>query len=247
MQGRVALIPGGSRSIGYAIGERLRAGGVRPAIAAREPTKTLVELKEKGMEPLASPNGLEKEIPSHLVKKTSGSLWAPRCPGSRRWHMHPQARARLYPRGTASNIAHSRGRSVSTHSRGRASHAGLGVWPHPLHPLHRLHPFLHRWQPLTPHCPQHHQSCPFRPHPGFSKGMGPLGNQGQRAGTGFLTNRVHPSDLEPVRPRPNRRHQNPLTPPGHIKGGGGRGFPLFGGGGIDHRTDIGGKRGAMVY
>lgn len=70
MQGRVALITGGSRGIGYAIGERLAKEGVRLAVVARKPEEAVTRLREKGFEAVGLPMDLEQADPAEAVAAT---------------------------------------------------------------------------------------------------------------------------------------------------------------------------------
>lgn len=70
MHERVALVTGGSRGIGRAIGERLAARGVKLAIATRDPARAVLELQGAGVDALAVPADLAVDDPTHAVERT---------------------------------------------------------------------------------------------------------------------------------------------------------------------------------
>lgn len=68
MQGRIALVAGGSRGIGFAIAERLGEQGARLAIASRKPREAAGKLRSQGLDVIALELDLAEQEPGAVVE-----------------------------------------------------------------------------------------------------------------------------------------------------------------------------------
>ncbi len=70
MQGKIALVAGGSRGIGFAIAERLGAQGARLCIASRNPEEATERLRSQGLDVIALSLDLADQDPRAVVDAT---------------------------------------------------------------------------------------------------------------------------------------------------------------------------------
>ncbi len=70
MQGKIALVVGGSRGIGFAIAERLGVQGARICIASRKPDEAANKLRSQGFDAIALKLDLAEQDPQAAVDAT---------------------------------------------------------------------------------------------------------------------------------------------------------------------------------
>ncbi|MDQ3784455.1 MAG: SDR family oxidoreductase [Actinomycetota bacterium] len=70
MQGKVALVAGGSRGIGFAIAERLGGQGAHICIASRKPGEAAEKLRSQGLDVIALEVDLAEQDPQAVVDAT---------------------------------------------------------------------------------------------------------------------------------------------------------------------------------
>ena len=95
LEGKIALITGGSRGIGAAIAKRLAAEGTKIALTyskgADAAGSVVKEIERAGGKAIAiQADATNADAGKAAVEKDRGDLWAPRYPGKQCRHCHSE-------------------------------------------------------------------------------------------------------------------------------------------------------------